>query len=188
MGVRWCRYTPTKILEELLCQKELINRKEFLESVNWDFELDQLLVEAGGCLQQDDLKVGRNWLLLSFVIMKEPWSLTKRAQYSAVYRQGYAYVSALIVMKILRNGFDYNRYGLSVSKAVGKAVIRNRVKRQLREICRLYKLSTGWDIVLIARREASTARYYQLRDTVIRLMAQAGLLFEDSETTGTNFN
>jgi ribonuclease P protein component len=120
--------------------------------------------------------------------MKEPWLLTKRTQYSAVYRKGYAYVSALVVMKILQNGFDYNRYGLSVSKAVGNAVKRNRVKRQLKEICRSQELSTGWDIVLIARRVASTARYNQLRDTVVGLMAQAGLLSEDSETTGTNFN
>ncbi len=120
--------------------------------------------------------------------MNDPWLLTKKDQYSAVYREGNVYVSRLIVMKIMPNGFNYSRYGFSVSKAVGKAVVRNRVKRRFREMCRLQTISPGWDIVLIARREASTARYYQLRNVLMHLLIRAGLLFKNSETTGTNSN
>ncbi len=120
--------------------------------------------------------------------MKDPWLLTKKDQYSTVYQEGNAYVSRLVVVKIMPNGYNFSRYGFSVSKAVGKAVIRNRVKRRLKEICRLQKISPGWDIVIIARRGASTAQYYQLRDVLIYLLIKAKVLFKDSETTGTNSN
>jgi len=120
--------------------------------------------------------------------MRDPRLLTKKDQYTAVYRKGNAFVSRVIVMKIIPNQYNFSRYGFSVSKAVGNAVIRNRVKRRLREICRLQEISPGWDIVLIARRGVSTVQYHQLRDVVIYLLGKAGLLFKDSETTGTKFN
>jgi ribonuclease P protein component len=120
--------------------------------------------------------------------MNDPWLLTKRDQYATVYREGKVYVSRLIVMKLMPNGFNFSRYGFSVSKAVGKAVVRNRVKRRLREICRLQAISPGWDVVLIARRESCTAQYYQLRAVVIHLLGKAGLLFKNSETTDTSSN
>ena len=120
--------------------------------------------------------------------MNDPWLLTKKDQYSAVYRKGDVLLSSLVVMKFIPNGLNCSRYGFSVSKAVGNAVIRNKVKRRLREICRLQVISPGWDIVLIARRESSIAKFYKLRDVVIRLLVKAGLLYKDCETTGTNSN
>ena len=120
--------------------------------------------------------------------MAKPWLLTKREDYIAVYQNGSALTSKLIVMKKKPNDLDHTRYGFSVSKAVGKAVVRNKVKRQLKEICRLQRVREGWDIVLIARRGASSAEYYQLKDTVIRLLNRAGLLPEKYETYSTKFN
>ena len=120
--------------------------------------------------------------------MNGPWLLTKKDQYSTVYQKGNAYVNRLIVIKVMPNRYNFSRYGFSVSKAVGKAVIRNRVKRRLKEICRLQKISPGWDIVVIARRGAGTAQYYQLRDVLIYLLIKARVLFKNSETTGTDSN
>jgi ribonuclease P protein component len=79
-------------------------------------------------------------------------------------------------MKAMPNGSSLSRYGFAVTKKVGKAVQRNRVKRLLREIMRLQSLKPGWDIVFMARSVAGDADYHQLKRALTRLLAQAQLL------------
>ncbi len=70
------------------------------------------------------------------------------------------------------------RIGFSVSKQVGGAVQRNRVKRRLREAVRrrLWKTQRGWDMILIARPEAANADYASLAAELAELLARARVL------------
>jgi len=111
-------------------------------------------------------------------------NLTKREQYTSVYDGGRTWVSTLLVMKALPNGLASSRYGLSVSKQVGMAVVRNRIKRRLREIIRLTPLKPGWDIVFIARKPAADASYTELRKTAEGLLSRARLLMGKNERLG----
>jgi len=102
--------------------------------------------------------------------------LTKPKQYALVYNQGRAWISDLVVMKALPNGLVLSRYGISVSKRIGKAVTRNRVKRLLREILRLTPLEPGWDIIFIARPLAANTDYARLEKSIGNLLSRAQLL------------
>jgi ribonuclease P protein component len=79
-------------------------------------------------------------------------------------------------MKAMPNGSNLSRYGFSVTKKVGKAVQRNRLKRLLREVMRLQSLKPGWDIVFMARTVAVNADYHQLEKAATKLLARAQLL------------
>lgn len=107
--------------------------------------------------------------------------LTKTEQYALVYNKGGSWVSDLAVMKALPNGLTLSRYGFSVGHRVGKAVVRNRVKRLLREILRLTPVQPGWDIIFIARPLAASVDYANLEKSIKGLLSRARVLAGDYE-------
>jgi len=114
--------------------------------------------------------------------------LTKTEQYALVYNKGGSWVSKLVVVKALPNGLTLSRYGFSVSRRVGKAVVRNRVKRLLREILRLTPLLPGWDIIFIARPLAASADYTNLEKSVKDLLRRARVLAGEYEEVSIRIN
>jgi ribonuclease P protein component len=81
-------------------------------------------------------------------------SLTRKRDFEAVFKEGTHSASRYLVVYARPNELSINRLGLSVSKRVGKAVTRNRVKRLLREAVRssLCVGSLNYDFVLVARK------------------------------------
>ncbi len=79
--------------------------------------------------------------------------LRKRLDFRNVYDNGHKFVDKAFVLLSVKNGFEYNRFGISVSKKVGNAVTRNRIKRYFREYYRLSrpKQVKGLDLLVIAR-------------------------------------
>lgn len=67
-----------------------------------------------------------------------------------------------------------SRFGLIVTKRVGHAVIRNTLRRRVREILRFHgePLSRGWYVVLILRNRAALADYHQLEKDFLKLLAR----------------
>ena len=115
-------------------------------------------------------------------VMRGEGRLTKPEQYALVYNKGRSWISDLVVMKVLPNGLTLSRYGFSVSKRIGKAVTRNRVKRLLGEVLRLKPLEPGWDIIFIARPLAANADYAGVEKTIDDLLSQAQLLRPPEDT------
>ncbi|MDY6892178.1 MAG: ribonuclease P protein component [Chloroflexota bacterium] len=110
--------------------------------------------------------------------------LRKTADFAEVYRRGKARACELVVLKVLPNGLERNRYGFVTSKRVGNAVVRNRVKRLLREVTRTVPAERGWDMVFIARERAAAADYHQMAEAVRGLMRRAHVLAGEGEDKG----
>ena len=88
------------------------------------------------------------------------------------------HANGYLVLYARRNRTDTNRVGITVSKKLGHAVVRNRVRRRLREIYRLHEdqFLPGWDIVVVARSRCIQAGFQQLTSAYLSLAAKAGLL------------
>ena len=102
--------------------------------------------------------------------------LRRSRDITAVLREGRRWSNGLLVLGIRPNDLGVNRYGFSVGKRVGKAVSRNLVKRRMRNTVREMSTNQGWDIVIIARQNASNAPYRVLRLALQDLLRSAGLL------------
>lgn len=113
--------------------------------------------------------------------------LRERERFEQVRRQGSCWTDRLIVLCALPNGLARSRFGFSVSRRVGNAVVRNRLKRRLREIVRLQRegIALGWDVVFIARPPTARADYREIERAVGRLLRQAGLILPGTPQQST---
>ena len=104
--------------------------------------------------------------------------IRKNTEFRTVYRRGKSFSNLLLVLYIYRNGRDINRCGISVSKKVGKSVIRSRVKRLISESYRLNNegLKTGYDLVFIARNPSNSKNYKEIESALKNLLKKAGLI------------
>jgi ribonuclease P protein component len=103
-----------------------------------------------------------------------------------VFRRLYStkgFANSYLVLYARRNRLGHNEVGITVSKKLGSAVIRNRTRRRLREVYRLNEelFTPGWDIVVVARSRAVDANFQKLADSYLSLAQKAGLLIQEEQ-------
>ena len=105
-------------------------------------------------------------------------SLRNTRQFNHVYKKGKSIVNRHVVMYYVSNQLGYNQVGFSVSKKVGKAIVRNRVKRLMKESFRLNadKLNEGYDIVFVARVRMKDSSYTDVDNAMFSCFTKGNIL------------
>ena len=113
--------------------------------------------------------------------MKFSKSLKLNHVFRRLYHKGRSAAGKYLVIYCRKNGSQENRIGLTVSAKLGHAVVRNRIRRRLREIYRLHEsqFQPGWDIVVVARGRAVDAPYQKLESAYLSLADKLGLLIRE---------
>ena len=106
-----------------------------------------------------------------------------RADYLKIQRSGRKTGGRYLIILSMENDQPASRFGITVSRKTGNAVVRNRIKRRIRELQRLNhdRVVPGKDIVVIATREASRATFEGMRSEYNTLMKKAGLALEPQD-------
>ena len=104
--------------------------------------------------------------------LKKHERLRRRKDFELAFRYGSRRHTKNFTIILKPNGLKFSRLGVTVGKKVGNAVKRNRVKRYLREFFRLHKhkLPPSHDVVIIAKGDAATLAYQDVREELAAVL------------------
>ena len=110
--------------------------------------------------------------------MKETRTVKKNHEFRRMYQKGKSSVNSYLVLYVRPNRLGHNRLGVTVSTKLGKAVVRNRVKRRLREVWRLNdaQLKQGYDMILVGRGRSVKCPYREIEKAYLRAADELKLL------------
>lgn len=101
--------------------------------------------------------------------------LLRRTEFDAVYREGRRRSGRHFTVFLRPNGLDRSRFGVSVKRQLGTAVVRNRIRRRIREIFRVHRqqaIPAGYDVVVHPRAAVATAEFAALEKELVQLILQ----------------
>ena len=109
--------------------------------------------------------------------MKAAVTIKENYVFRRLYRKGQSSVQPCMVVYCQKNRQGKTRLGVTVSTKLGKAVVRNRVRRQLREMYRLHlpEMKKGYDVILVGRVKAVDTPYAKMDRQYLRAMEVLGL-------------
>jgi ribonuclease P protein component len=98
--------------------------------------------------------------------------LTRKADFDAVYRNGKRRSSSHFTVFLKANDLPQSRFGFSIKRALGGAVVRNRMRRRMREMVRLgcEEIPAGWDFVIHPKANVASAEFAALASELLRLL------------------
>ena len=98
--------------------------------------------------------------------------LVQKSEFDLVYRAGKRRSSSHFTIFVRASGQPISRFGFSIKKALGGAVVRNRIRRRLREMVRRHRqeIPAGWDIVIHPKNKVATAEFAALAEELVRLL------------------
>jgi len=113
--------------------------------------------------------------------MKHTVSLKKNHEFRRLYGKGKSAVCPYFAIYCRKTNRPYSRLGITTGVKLGKAVVRNRCRRRIRELYRLAQpgMKQGYDLVIVARSRCFNGPYQKLSAAFNKALGQLDLLAED---------
>ena len=111
--------------------------------------------------------------------MKKENIVKRNIEFNNIIKTGKKFYSDIFYVYIVNNSYSYNRFGISVSKKIGNAVIRNKYKRRIKDIIDKYEFKyNGLDIVFISRPKLKECNYNYIKENIFKLLNMIGEKYE----------
>ena len=107
-------------------------------------------------------------------------SLKENFQFRRLYRRGKSEAGPFVAVYCQRNGMDINRLGITTGGKLGKAIVRNRIRRRIKEAYRLSgkQMKRGYDIVVVARHRSVKTDYHHIESDLLNCLKKLGIMSE----------
>ncbi len=108
--------------------------------------------------------------------------ITRPSDFAALQRDGTSRSSAFLSIRLRRTDLPVTRFGFATGKKLGGAVVRNRVRRRIRESLRALsaRIAPGWDVLVIARAPIVEASQQEIAAAIAGLLARTGVLVPEA--------
>lgn len=118
--------------------------------------------------------------------MDKRYRLRSNVDFKKVYRDGKSYWNRNLVIYLKRNGLGYTRVGFTVTKKIGNSVVRNKIRRRMKEILRknFDNIEGDYDIILIPKKNVVDIDYKTLESAMIHILKISGILKNTGENNG----
>ncbi|OLS02717.1 ribonuclease P protein component [Tissierella creatinophila] len=110
--------------------------------------------------------------------MEKKYRIRKNMEFKNIYKVGKNYWNRNLILYVKNNGLNETRVGYTITKKIGNAVTRNKIRRRMKEIYRLnfHNIKDGYDLIFIAKRSIVDISFEELEGSMIHIMSIAKLL------------
>ena len=111
--------------------------------------------------------------------MKKINIVKKNIEFNNIIKVGNKFYSDIFYVYVIKNSYEHNRFGISVSKKIGNAVTRNKYKRRIKDIIDKYEFKyKGYDIIFISRPKLKKCDYSYIKENIFNLLKLIGEKYE----------
>lgn len=110
-------------------------------------------------------------------------TLKSNMEFNRVYSKGKNFWNRNLILYVRKSDSKNTRVGYSITKKVGNAVVRNKVRRRLKEIHRLYtnNIKVGYELIIIPKKNVVDISYKELESAVLHIFKLAGMIEKQSD-------
>lgn len=118
--------------------------------------------------------------------MNKIYRLRSNMEFKKVYSRGKNYWNRNLILYVKKNDVGNTRVGYSITKKIGNAVVRNKIRRRMKEIYRLnfHGIKSNYDLIFIPKKNVVDISYKELESAMLHILKLAGVLTIQSDNNG----